>query len=250
MNMIKFFIPKEARCEILNRVEQYKYDNEYNKAVFNLDSSNLDKEKQLFHNIMKLKHSVTGQVYSYNFDDNCEKLISYLQFNKNNVYDIDASVLDIFMNALDEAYNDKNNWFLFDHEMRDSVAMSTNYRIQLESIKCIKEVSDTDNINVINNEFNEFIAQFKPLNKFLELIKSVNVENLIIDISIADIQFRNNVTNINVTEDKIVFYFTGGQYCFNINESIYPCDDKDYLDGCEWSYELNGYVRIGYRKVD
>lgn len=248
--MVKYFVPDEVLYEIKSRVQTLKFDNNYNKVIFDFNSDDMDLDVKIKHSILKLQHSVENNMYSTEIEELCDLLISSFKDNSTLcVYEFDERAEPLFLSVVAEKYSNLKAWFSFEDRI-SSRAMDINYRIKLESYKFIRKI-DCENINLqeINDEYENYIKEFKPFTWFVNDLKSLDSFKIHISMWDRHFEVNTNLKNIVFNEDSIIFEFGCGRYKFNNSDKIYPTEIHDLVDGEPlWAYELDDFVTLWCRK--
>lgn len=248
--MIKYFIPDAIAYDIQNKVEALKFNNNYNKTIFDFNSDDMDLDIQIKHSILKLQHSVENNIYSSEIAKLCDVLISSFEQKSNScVYEFNERAETLFLNIVLEEYLYLQTWFATRKKI-SSVAMDINYKIKLESFKFIKKIDD-DNINLqdLVSEYESYIKEFKPLTWLVKDLKNINLSKVHISIWTKNFEVNTNVKNIVFTEDSIIFEFGCGRYKIDNFEKVHPVELCDLIYGEHiWAYELDGFVTIWCEK--
>lgn len=239
--MIKYFIPKETITEIQEIIRDIKFQNDYNRAIFEFDSSEMDMDKQLIHKIIKLKESFYNNVYSSDKEELCVSLLDSLKRNKDNVYMIKETDEELLLFAIATVLRTKKCWFgTIDRKERPNLAMDCNYTIIIKAIESIKVISNDENIVEINEKFNKFIAQFEPCNMLINDLKETNIDDSELVIEVNGLTLNTKIEDIKITKDKIEIIFNNGNYIIDKNRRILPIAKENN----SWSYEIDDFAII------
>lgn len=230
--MIRYYIPKTIAYDIQNIVEEDNFDNSCRKAMLEFDSSNMTKEKQIIHNIMKLKTTTCGELYSYDEEDKNKRLIEAFKNMTDNVLTIEEDLEETLLNVIAYGYSQKEMFFKVPAD-QTSEAMKINYRIKLESYAFVRKLKNEDNVTEIEKDFREYIVEFEPISTFVKELN--NAKNIRLKTWRDAFEINTQVSSFDVSEQTITFNFSGGKYVFDKNKDVYP-ENRDYV--------LDGFITI------
>lgn len=239
--MIKYFIPNKIRDSIVERIEEFRFKNDYNKAIVEFNSSHMGSEQQLFHNILKLKASVTGEIYSRDVELYANSLLDSFNKMDNDVLEIKEDVEPMLLRAIEYCFNQRRI-FVENIDENLSSAMIENYTIQYHSYEFLTKVDDTTDIDAIRNVLNKKLEPMKALTQFKQKVDECKDSVLTFSSWIGDLKVEAPIKSISINEDSIVIEIPYAVYELKkgANVLVHKPNPWDSYDNYEWLYVLNG----------
>ena len=256
-NMVKYFIPEKISSDIRGKIDEYRFNNDYNKAIATFDSSNMESEKQLVHKVMKLKASVTGEIYSYEIESTAKELLESFRNAKDGVIEVSKKSEPMLVKAIEYCFNQKrffvdnydNNRFA-DGE-RVGEGMVANYKMQYLSYEFITRIEDNTDLDNIKKSLDERLAPIRPINNFKKLVEESKDKTLTFEGWIGDLKVNAPIENIIITDTDITIKIPCGTYNLKkgYNVHIHKSNSWDVTEEYEWQYTLcgRGTVTVGLK---
>ncbi|MDV4152732.1 hypothetical protein R0131_18035 [Clostridium sp. AL.422] len=257
--MVKYFVPSKITADIIERIDEYQFKNDYNKAIAEFDSSNMNAEKQFFHNLMKLKASVTREVYSNEIESISKELLNSFKDMKDNIIEVSEKAESMLIKTIEYCFNQKklfidaldNNGFA-DGE-RVSEGMAVNYRMKYLSYEFVTKLDETTDLDAIRKALNAKLEPIRPINDFRKLVKESEGKTLTFEAWIGDLKVNAPVQDIIITDNDITIKIPYAVYHLKkstSNVSIHKTNSWNRNEEYEWQYVLfgNGEVTVGLKK--
>lgn len=239
--MIKYFIPKKVKDSIIERIEEFKSKNDYNKVVAEFDSSDMGAEQQLFHNIIKLKASVKGEIYSGDIEFYADYLLSAFEKIDNDILEIKEDAEPMLMKAIEYCYSQRKAFIenVYEHA---SEGMIENYTLQYYSYEFLMKIDDTTDIDAIRNALNKRLEPLMTITQFKQKIEEHKDSILTFSSWAGDLKVEAPIKSISINENDIKIEIPCGVYELKkgYNVSIRKPNSWDRCDDYKWAYILNG----------